>query len=483
MATQDEPLRIDETQKRLLDWTYQQAPSERLAAQILDAEGYKDIDPSHPLGGRDDGRDGECNRNGEKGVWAVYFARGQKSLNDIETKLKADINAALRHNPQFLAFVTNQELRLAERNDLRALGHGKVRIDLFHMERIATVLDRPRMASVREQFLKIPSTARPPIAIRAEVLGMARAFINDEPVLQFFVDRHEKGIRTKSDKAWERVRAEAEARALEEAEKKRRAAAEEAARRVSMRNPLDLGFTVPWPDIESIMPRYPQLETRRWIDQLARSSGYGAGAEPEESEPLTDEQIDQLVAGYRAQLQARWPECKRYLASTAWPGLVIRLHNEGGYLSRVQVVMTFQGTRGVDHEDIDNFEFRKVENPNWQPQVSGPPWMSAAILPPSLTIPTRSGNDPVEIQHNDDGDLVVTITLPELRPRQVWQSYDDDFVLVLRHQDLEEVEVTYYSTAAEYHEAVDGLPITVVTERVPMFDSFRAAVAAVHKVP
>lgn len=101
MATQDEPLRIDETQKRLLDWTYQQAPSERLAAQILDAEGYKDIDPSHPLGGRDDGRDGECNRNGEKGVWAVYFARGQKSLNDIETKLKADINAALRHNPQF----------------------------------------------------------------------------------------------------------------------------------------------------------------------------------------------------------------------------------------------------------------------------------------------------------------------------------------------------------------------------------------------
>ena len=44
MATHDELVRVDETQKRLLDWTYQQAPSERLAAQILDAEGYKDID-------------------------------------------------------------------------------------------------------------------------------------------------------------------------------------------------------------------------------------------------------------------------------------------------------------------------------------------------------------------------------------------------------------------------------------------------------
>jgi len=29
MAPQDEPLRTDETQKRLLDWGYQQPPSER----------------------------------------------------------------------------------------------------------------------------------------------------------------------------------------------------------------------------------------------------------------------------------------------------------------------------------------------------------------------------------------------------------------------------------------------------------------------
>lgn len=49
MAEQTEPMRIDETQKRLLDWSYSQPPSERLAAQVLDAEGYGDIDPSHPL--------------------------------------------------------------------------------------------------------------------------------------------------------------------------------------------------------------------------------------------------------------------------------------------------------------------------------------------------------------------------------------------------------------------------------------------------
>jgi hypothetical protein len=44
-APQEEPIRVDETQKRLLDWSYSQPPSERLAVQVLDAEGYEDIDP------------------------------------------------------------------------------------------------------------------------------------------------------------------------------------------------------------------------------------------------------------------------------------------------------------------------------------------------------------------------------------------------------------------------------------------------------
>lgn len=140
MAQQTEPIRIDETQKRLLDWSYGQPPSERLAAQVLDAEGYEDIDPSHPLGGPDGGRDGHCTRDGENGVWAVFFPRGQQSFKEIEDKFKADIAAARKHAPKFIAFVTNQELRLSERAVLREHG-GDIKVEVFHLERVAGVLD------------------------------------------------------------------------------------------------------------------------------------------------------------------------------------------------------------------------------------------------------------------------------------------------------------------------------------------------------
>lgn len=42
-----------ETWHRLIEWDRGQAASERLAALILKVEGYKEIDPSHPLGGKD----------------------------------------------------------------------------------------------------------------------------------------------------------------------------------------------------------------------------------------------------------------------------------------------------------------------------------------------------------------------------------------------------------------------------------------------
>src|SRR5258708_40060829 len=51
--------RFDETWHLLLEWTMEQAPSERMAALILDEEGFESIDPAHPLGGRDGGESSE----------------------------------------------------------------------------------------------------------------------------------------------------------------------------------------------------------------------------------------------------------------------------------------------------------------------------------------------------------------------------------------------------------------------------------------
>ena len=50
-------LRWDETWHRLRDWTNGQGPSERLAGLVLLSERFTDLDPSHPLGGRDGGKD------------------------------------------------------------------------------------------------------------------------------------------------------------------------------------------------------------------------------------------------------------------------------------------------------------------------------------------------------------------------------------------------------------------------------------------
>jgi hypothetical protein len=145
--------RWDETWHRLREWTNGSGPSERLAAQILKCEGYASFDPSHPLGGRDGGRDAVCMKNGQRWVMAVYFPRGQQSHSDLRIKFLHDVEAASTHDPAGIAFVTNQELTLSERSSLRKAVSQEV--DLFHLERIAAILDCPAMAQVREQFLGI----------------------------------------------------------------------------------------------------------------------------------------------------------------------------------------------------------------------------------------------------------------------------------------------------------------------------------------
>ena len=151
--------RYDETWHRLREWTNGQAVSERLAAQILLDEGYKDLDPSHPLGGKDGKKDALCKKDNQKWIMAVYFPRGQKSFDEIKSKFLNDLEGVKANTADALAFVTNQEIRIAERQELQKIA-GNVSIELFHLERITTILDRPKMYDVRQQFLQIDFTNR-----------------------------------------------------------------------------------------------------------------------------------------------------------------------------------------------------------------------------------------------------------------------------------------------------------------------------------
>jgi hypothetical protein len=73
-----ESARWDETWHRLREWTNGQPRSERLAAQILISEGFQWLDPSHPLGGPDGGKDAICSYDENEWVMAVYFANRKK---------------------------------------------------------------------------------------------------------------------------------------------------------------------------------------------------------------------------------------------------------------------------------------------------------------------------------------------------------------------------------------------------------------------
>jgi hypothetical protein len=146
--------RWDETWHRLRDWTSGQARSERLGVQVLLNEGFVSVDPSHPLGGPDGGKDAVCLKDGNRWVMAVHFPRGESTFTSIRKKFLEDVAGASAQAPYGIAFVTNQELALAERESLKESA-APLAVDLYHLERIATILDSPPMAEVRRQFLDI----------------------------------------------------------------------------------------------------------------------------------------------------------------------------------------------------------------------------------------------------------------------------------------------------------------------------------------
>ena len=159
--------RFDETWHRLREWTKGQTPSERLAAQILIHEGFQSLDPSHPLGGRDGGKDAIADKHGVRFEMAVYFPRGQQTFNDIRTKFEGDCVGAKQNSAKGIAFVTNQELTLGQRETLKTSAEPLV-VELYHRDRITTILDTPDMASVRQQFLDIEADSRPAIHLGGE---------------------------------------------------------------------------------------------------------------------------------------------------------------------------------------------------------------------------------------------------------------------------------------------------------------------------
>lgn len=148
-----------ETWQRLLNWDRGATDAERLAARLLPVEGYQAIDPAHPLGGPDGGRDIVCRYQDRSTVVAVYFPNGRQQERVLIRKFESDLAGAQSKDVRAMVFFTNQEVTLSTRARLVEMAHAQgLSLEVFHLERVAACLDRPAGYGLRLEFLSIEMT-------------------------------------------------------------------------------------------------------------------------------------------------------------------------------------------------------------------------------------------------------------------------------------------------------------------------------------
>lgn len=169
----------DETWHRLKGWTKGSKEAERLASQTLRYEGFKFLDPSHPLGGPDQGKDIICHKNDKTFLIAVTFSKNELSWSKLKKKFIEDLKKLTEQ--QGFIFFTNQEITVAKREELKKI-EDEIEIDIYHLERISQALNSPPCYGARLEFLDIDMTKEEQISFissRDEVLHEINDRINE----------------------------------------------------------------------------------------------------------------------------------------------------------------------------------------------------------------------------------------------------------------------------------------------------------------
>jgi fido (protein-threonine AMPylation protein) len=145
-----------DTEIKLRHWRSGQTAAERLAASILNLDGFSSLDPQCPLGGPDGLKDIICEKNGWKYIGAAYFPPTEQTFPAIRRKYLQDSEGVKKNHADGLAFITNQTLSPTERDELveLAVTNGFKTI-IYHLERIRLLLDSPSGYGVRLEFLDI----------------------------------------------------------------------------------------------------------------------------------------------------------------------------------------------------------------------------------------------------------------------------------------------------------------------------------------
>lgn len=145
------------------DWRFGQTQAERLCAHLLHIERFEDVDPQSPLGGPDGKKDVVCSRNGKRWVAAVHFPPTQSTAAAIEKKFKDDLQGVTANRADAFVFFVNQHMTPGERTSLIDIAE-PVETEVYHLERIASLLDSPKGYGIRLQYLQIPMTTEEQLA-------------------------------------------------------------------------------------------------------------------------------------------------------------------------------------------------------------------------------------------------------------------------------------------------------------------------------
>lgn len=141
----------------LTNWEKGSGDAERLCADLLRMDAFDDVDPQHPLGGPDGGKDILCTKDGNTFVAAVHFPRKQITVTAIKKKFTEDLEASRKHDRSGFIFLTNQALTAGERSDLERIAAGKgKRCLIYHGERLRVMLDSPAGYGLRLRHLSVP---------------------------------------------------------------------------------------------------------------------------------------------------------------------------------------------------------------------------------------------------------------------------------------------------------------------------------------
>jgi fido (protein-threonine AMPylation protein) len=185
----------------LKTWDQQSTTAERLCADILRLNGFEDVDPQQPRGGKDGGKDILCSKDGVTFVAACHFPHDPVTFAKTKKKFSDDLAASMKQGRDGFIFMTNQHLSPTERTALETLaGAAKKRALVMHREYLRVALDSPQGYGIRFRHLRISMTPEEQFAYFASTRNsVADAIAENTQAIARLAAKIDRGAATQID--------------------------------------------------------------------------------------------------------------------------------------------------------------------------------------------------------------------------------------------------------------------------------------------